>query len=283
MTDAWFEATADLLYRTQQTRGDQLPAAVTAAMRRLGVRTTLFLVDQEQQMLRMLPQAGAAMVDPMPVEGTLAGRAFSVVETVIGRDGADWRLWVPLLDGTDRLGVMEIRPLEPAPPPDPEQCGRYELLANLIGHLTVIHLPHGDMLVQARRSRPMSVTSELLWRLLPPLTFTCQEMVISAVLEPCYEVGGDAFDYAVDGSLARMAILDATGHDLSAGVTCSVGLAAIRATRRDGGGLCAMGRAVDAAIAASSPTPASPPPYWPSWTSRRDGCGTSTRDIHHRC
>jgi serine phosphatase RsbU (regulator of sigma subunit) len=52
----------------------------------------------------------------------------------------------------------------------------------------------------------------------------------------------------VDGSFARLVILDATGHDLSAGVTCTVALAAIRATRRDDGGLCAMGRAVDNAI-----------------------------------
>jgi serine phosphatase RsbU (regulator of sigma subunit) len=250
VNDVWYGATADLLRRTLRCRGDELASEVNAATRRLGVEITVFLVDQEQRTLRALPEPGKPTPDPLPVDATLAGRAFTSVQTLTGRAGERWRLWVPVLDGTDRLGVLDVQPLELAEEPSIEVRRRYELLANLVGHLVVTKMPHGDLLLQVRRTQPMSVASELLWQLLPPMTFTCHELVLTAVLEPCYDVGGDAFDYAVDGTLANLAILDATGHDLRAGVTCAVALAAIRAARRDEHGLYAMGRAVDEALAA---------------------------------
>jgi hypothetical protein len=61
---------------------------------------------------------------------------------------------------------------------------------------------YGDDLAQVRRTERMSVAAELLWQLLPPLTYACRRFVISAVLEPCYQVGGDGFDYAVGKSTA---------------------------------------------------------------------------------
>lgn len=73
-----------------------------------------------------------------------------------------------------------------------------------------------ELLHRVRRSRAMSTEGELLWRNLPPLTFATDTVAISAVLEPCYEVGGDAFDYAVDQDHAHLAIYDAVGHGLRA-------------------------------------------------------------------
>jgi serine phosphatase RsbU (regulator of sigma subunit) len=84
--------------------------------------------------------------------------------------------------------------------------------------------------------------------MLPPLTFSCRRLVVSGVLEPCYDMGGDAFDYAVDGPVARLAVLDAMGHGLKAGLTCAVALAALRAARRDRYGLYDMARAADTAL-----------------------------------
>jgi phosphoserine phosphatase RsbU/P len=95
----------------------------------------------------------------------------------------------------------------------------------------------------------MSEASELVWRLLPPLTFACHRVVISAVLEPCYEVGGDGFDYAVDHNTAFFAVFDTAGHDLRSGLGTATVLAAIRAARTDGADLPAMARAADEALA----------------------------------
>jgi hypothetical protein len=45
----------------------------------------------------------------------------------------------------------------------------------------------------------MSNGAELLSQMLPPLTASCERLTISAILEPRYDVGGDGFDYAIDG------------------------------------------------------------------------------------
>jgi hypothetical protein len=42
----------------------------------------------------------------------------------------------------------------------------------------------------------MSPATEMQWQLLPPLTFVTPQVVIAGLLEPAYEVAGDAFDYA---------------------------------------------------------------------------------------
>jgi serine phosphatase RsbU (regulator of sigma subunit) len=81
------------------------------------------------------------------------------------------------------------------------------------------------------------------------LTFASQRVVIAAVLEPCYDVGGDGFDYAVDGDTAFFAVFDTVGHTLRSGLGTATVLAAIRAARADGAGLDAMARAADEALA----------------------------------
>jgi hypothetical protein len=42
--------------------------------------------------------------------------------------------------------------------------------------------------------------------------------LISGILEPCYDVGGDAFDYAVNGDTAHLALFDAVGHGSGGGM-----------------------------------------------------------------
>ena len=94
----------------------------------------------------------------------------------------------------------------------------------------------------------MSIASELLWQQLPPLTSSSDRAVVTAVLQPCYEVGGDGFDYALEGGAAHLVVLDAMGRGLQAGLACAIALAAIRATRRTGRSLYDQARAADAAL-----------------------------------
>jgi sigma-B regulation protein RsbU (phosphoserine phosphatase) len=68
------------------------------------------------------------------------------------------------------------------------------------------------------------------------------------VLEPCYDVGGDGFDYAVEAGSAWVMVLDGMGRGLAAGLTCATALAAVRAARRDDRGLYAAARAADEAL-----------------------------------
>jgi serine phosphatase RsbU (regulator of sigma subunit) len=121
-------------------------------------------------------------------------------------------------------------------------------MAGLVGHLITVTEPKGDFLLQVRRARPMSSGAELVSQMLPPLTVSSERLVLSAILEPRYDVGGDGFDYAIDGPFARMMIFDGVGHGLKAGLACTVALVATRAARRAGQDLYEQARAADAAL-----------------------------------
>ena len=242
-------ALVDVLQRAHLCQPDELPAEINAAVSRLGLEITVYLVDYEQHRLWPLTERGKPTADPLSVDGTLAGRAFASVRTMAAGDAArPDRLWVPMIDGSERLGVAEVV-LHEVPPDLADLREFCEALVGLVGHLLTVKLPYGDTLEQVRRTQPMTAAAELLLASLPPLTFSCHRLVISAVLEPSYDVGGDAYDYAVDGPLAQFMVLDAMGRGMRAGLTCVVAMAAMRTARRENKGLFAIGRAADAALA----------------------------------
>ncbi|MFC7546740.1 PP2C family protein-serine/threonine phosphatase [Plantactinospora sp. GCM10030261] len=243
--DQWFDAVREVLNWSHQWRPEDLAGGVARAAGRLGIDTRVYLVDHEQRSLRALPQPGAADRAELPVDETDAGRAYTTVRSVPAPSAEGNRCWVPMVNGTDRLGVMEfVLPagLDAEAMPVRRRC---ETVAGLVGHLVTTTLPRGDGLHLARRTGPMTVGTELLGALVPPLTVSFDEIVISATLEPRYDVGGDGFDYALDGRRPRFAILDAAGRGLRAGLACAVALAAIRATRRSGGDLRRQAAAAD--------------------------------------
>src|SRR4051794_41476196 len=84
----------------------------------LGAReTVLYLADYEQATLLPLPGTGVPERQELPIEGTMAGRAFRRVQVVnsTATQGTH-RLWAPPLDGGERLGVAELElPAQPRP------------------------------------------------------------------------------------------------------------------------------------------------------------------------
>lgn len=244
---------ADLLQRTRLAQPDELAAAVAAAAALLRLDVWMYLVDQEQRVLRPVPRPPREAPEPLAVESTVAGRVFMTVQPLPSTADGQRRLWLPLLDGTERLGVLEFVVHGEAALDDPGLLSGCDLFGQLVGHLVATKVPYGDALLQVRRTRRMSEASELVWRLLPPLTFACERAVVSAILEPCYEVGGDGFDYAVGGRSLYFSIFDTAGHHLRAGLGTAVVMSAIRAARRAGNGLYAMARAADRALEAHLP------------------------------
>ena len=244
----WRQALVDVLAASHLVTGDGLAEILDAALAPLGVGIEMFLVDHEQRALHPVRPAVAAAVR---IDGTLPGRAYRLNQPLTGLDELGERLlWVPLLDGVERYGLLRVT-LPPGT--DADDTALHEdavRMAALIAHLISAKSVHSDTLACTRRTRRMSEASELLWQLLPPLTFGCEEMALSALLEPAYEVGGDAFDYAVDGGVVHFSLLDPTGHDLSAGLTAAVTLAAGRGARREGLDLRAVAARIDATLTA---------------------------------
>lgn len=240
-----------LLEATHLAAMEDLPALVAAHARLLGCSdTVIYATDLQQLLLVPLPgQLGPSgePLEPMRIDSTMAGRAFRVVEiiqakTVPAGDGR--RLWVPLLDGTERVGVLGAT----VSAYDELVEWRVKQLASLVAVLMISKRPYSDSFARLVRARPMTLSAEVMWTLLPPGTFASDDVVVSAALEPAYEMGGDAYDYAVDGSLLHLALFDAMGHDTSAGLTASVAMGSCRHNRRLGMELPAISEAVDAAI-----------------------------------
>ena len=74
--------------------------------------------------------------------------------------------------------------------------------------------------------------------------------LIAGVLEPAYDIAGDAFDYAVNGADLHFAIFDGLGHGIGSTLLTGLAVGAYRHARRDGAlGRRAMHLAVDQALA----------------------------------
>jgi hypothetical protein len=242
---AWRTATAELLARTRFIPPGRLATVVAEVVAAAGSGARMYLGDHEQRWLIPFPPAG----DPpeggrMPIDSTPAGTAFRT--TSPERDGG--RLWYPLLDGTERLGVLELD-AKAVDRSDPAVRAEVDRFAALVGHMIAVMSPYGDAFEQIRRTEPMSAAAELVWQMLPPLTYGADNFVISGILQPIYAVGGDAFDYGVRDSALYLGIFDSTGHQLRAGLTTAVTLSATRAVRRAGGDVVAQARAADEALA----------------------------------
>jgi serine phosphatase RsbU (regulator of sigma subunit) len=198
-------------------------------------------------MLRPLPVPDRPLPAPVPVESSLPGRAYARLQLVPGDAEAN-ELWSPMLDSTERLGVVRFDLPDDVDRRDATWQQRCGLLAGLAGHLVHAKMAHGDLLNRMRRSTLMTPAAELLWQLLPPLTSSTEDLVITAIVQPQYQAGGDGYDYATDDSVARVVLVHALQRGLAGGMAAGVALAAIRAARRAGAGLLEQAGAADAAL-----------------------------------
>jgi hypothetical protein len=207
----------------------------------------LYLVDYEQRVLVPVPNRDGERREEVVIDTTLAGRCYRTldIQQTVGEDGRG-RMWVPVLDGVERLGVLEVD-FDADRPPIPDDVASF---AGLVAEVVMAKQAYGDFFEGVRRRQPMSIAAELAWRLLPPLTFGTDRLVISGVVAPVYELGGDSFDYSVDADTAHVSIFDAMGHGLEAGLLASVAMATCRNSRRAGADLAGVAAAIDTAISA---------------------------------
>jgi serine phosphatase RsbU (regulator of sigma subunit) len=207
---------------------DDLPELAQRAGRSVGAQqTTVFLIDYDQVVL--LPLTIGAGGDGLPVEGTLAGRVFSDTTAYESGGATMPTFWAPLLNGTERLGV--VRFVFPEPLDDQARLDCNDVAA-MLAELILTRAQYGDLVEKVRRRIPMTVPAEIQWRLLPPLTFVSRRVAVSGVLAPTAEVAGDSFDYAVNGDVTHVAIFDAMGHGLEAALLAAVAVSALRSSRR---------------------------------------------------
>ena len=221
---------SDLLGALLQTSHTISPDDLAPAVARLSAGAGLadveiLLVDLEQRVLTQL--GGDAVYD---LEGTLAGRAFRRTEPVEApADDGGVRVYQPMLDGAERLGVLAATIADGESAMD---AALLRSLATLVSLLVVAKSAFGDAIASRRSRQPMTLAAELRWSFLPPLTFTGRGITVAGVLEPAYRVAGDAFDYGLGDKVAHLAIFDAMGHGLEAARLANLALATFRHARR---------------------------------------------------
>jgi Stage II sporulation protein E (SpoIIE) len=239
----------EVLRRSHLCAPSDLAGLIADQARRIGARDVeVYLIDYEHRALVALPDAQLAERAPLSVMGTVAGRAYSTTSTLRSSsdDCAGQRLWLPLLDGAERLGVLGMSFDEETISERLVMiCERY---AHLVAALIVTKAAYGDVFEAVRRRREMTIASELLWQLAPPLVFATERLVLAGMLEPCYDNGGDALDYAVNEGVLHVGVFDAMGHGLAAAGVAAFAISAYRHSRRRGCGLLETYAAMDDAV-----------------------------------
>ncbi len=236
------EAVRRLLDLRHRGRTEDLPLALGEVASFLDAEeVAVLLVDYEQIALWPLrgtpPDGGEHVVD-----ATAAGQAFRTAEVHHHEDENGFHLWLPLLHGAERLGVLKVRLKT-----EPEGRRRDDLrvIAALVAELIASRRFYGDAVEHTRRRLPMQLAAEIIWNQLPPLTFAANDTIVTAVLEPCYDVGGDAFDYAANGDMLHVALFDTVGHGIDASALATLTLNTYRNARRSGLSLADTYRSID--------------------------------------
>jgi len=213
----------------------------------LGVlRCVIYLTDLRQEVLTPLLGTASEGREPLGIDGTLAGLAYRVCKVFDTKDeDGRTQVWLPLLDGAERLGVMELL----VPELDETTAARCRMLASLTALIIIAKRAYSDTYAVARRREPVQLAAEIEWAFMPPLTFATDQVVISGLLEPAYEVGGDAFDYTLLDDTLHASMFDAVGHDLQSGLTSTIAMAACRNSRRAGMDLPDMVDTIDRTLA----------------------------------
>ncbi|MCF2437025.1 hypothetical protein LV779_34915 [Streptomyces thinghirensis] len=110
--------------------------------------------------------------------------------------------WVPVVDGTERLGLLRLRSAYD----DARAREDADRLAGLLALLITGKRTSSDTLARLMRTEPLNIGAEMAWNLMPPRTFADGRVVIAASLEPAYQISGDVYEYALDGPLVHLTL-----------------------------------------------------------------------------
>jgi serine phosphatase RsbU (regulator of sigma subunit) len=226
----------------------EVPDVVASAAGELGgTDVVIYLVDFDQQTLHPLPDRGAhdELPHPEAVGGSIAGRVFQQRRAASAERLSGPRIWVPILEGSDPTGVLALT----VPAADEEVVSVCEELGLLAGYLIATEARVTDLYNLHRRRQALSLAASMQWDLLPPLALAARGVTAAGMIEPAYEVGGDCFDYALNGPVLDLALMDAMGHGIQSAMVAALAVGCYRHQRREGRPLEQLHDELDTVIA----------------------------------
>jgi serine phosphatase RsbU (regulator of sigma subunit) len=230
----------DMVERVAPVKGVEVLASDLAAT--LGAEEVSFLIadysgDSLVRFLRPLPGrqpdlAAGEQLENVAMAGTPYERALLSQHVQVVADGGRHRLFAPVTDRGDVLGVLE---LVLGPRPDEALVARVASAAHALAYVVIANRRHTDLFESVQRDAPFSLAAEIQRRLLPS-AFTCasEQFTFAGWLEPASHVGGDTFDYSVDHDVLHVSMTDAMGHGVKAALLASLALGSLRNSRRAG-------------------------------------------------
>jgi hypothetical protein len=232
------------------------PAAVPEVVLRVAsdlgaTDVTIYLVDFAQTTLEPIPDRRAHRAVPQSedVATTMAGKAFASGSATTVQRPEGSRVWVPIIEGSDRTGVLAVTVADATD----DVIRGCEELGLFAGYLIATQARGTDLYNLYRRRRALSLAASMQWDLLPPLVLKTSRMAVSGFLEPAYEVGGDCFDYALNDSSFDVAIIDAMGHGVASSLIASLTIGSYRHDRREGKSLAQIHANLDQVMATHLP------------------------------
>lgn len=237
---------AALLHESRREAPDHLGSFLARRVVPFGMRDlSVYLTDFEQR--RLVPIGGSAATGSIDMDSSTGGRSFTTARQVEEAVDGGTRLWSVVIDGAARLGVMSVTLSEV----DEVARALADSLAGVVAALVVTRGQCTDAYTSIRRSEKFSLAAEMQWDLLPPLSLDSGRVSVAGLIQPAYEVGGDSFDFAVNGDILDFAVFDAIGHGLESSQLAHLAVSSYRHSRRSGLDLVATYQAMDTAVAST--------------------------------
>jgi hypothetical protein len=245
----------EVLRRTHLSAAHDVSTVVAEEGRAIGITAlVLYLVDYEQTMLLPVPGSHTGDREPMAVQGTIGGRSYAATSILDTQVDEGRRVWLPLLDGTERLGVVEMTFQGADAELSAHALAVLERYAHFVAGVLVTKDAYSDVFKVLRRRRELTTATELVREMVPPSVMATDDFVLAALLEPAYDSGGDAYDYAVNpDDILHLGIFDGVGHGLAAAGIATFALSAYRRSRRSGVSLAGTYEAIDLEMAEQYP------------------------------
>ncbi len=190
---------------------------------------------------------GGEEAQRVPFAGTPYERAIRTQQVVIVPEADAFRLFVPVTDRGDAVGVLElVMPVHP----DQQTVAYVVSAAHALAYVVIANRRHTDLFEWGQRTTPLSLAAEIQRRLLPA-SFTCEaaQFTLAGWLEPAADVSGDTVDYALDRDRLYVSVTDAMGHDIDAAVLATLAVGSLRNSRRRGLSVVDQARAASEAVA----------------------------------
>jgi serine phosphatase RsbU (regulator of sigma subunit) len=207
---------------------DRLPEVAAEYLRGQYSAGTVEVLVPDLTGTRLRPLLGA----DHPSDEAAAMRCFGSQRPGLDRTPAGpVRLHLPLNCWGERVGVLRVDLPEP---PHDDLADRLAADGDDLATALRAAGTATDRYRRAQRRSRMTMAAELQWDLLPGRSLGDDRFLIAGQLEPAYDVRGDHFDWALDGDLLTVTVLNGHGDGTESALLTSLAVNAMRNARRCG-------------------------------------------------